>query len=444
MQTRLAFEYILTPDGLVQDQALVVDDAGLIARIEPAMDGVREGFLAIPGMPNAHSHAFQRALSGYGETPRGEDSFWSWREAMYRLANRLTPEDMFVIAREAYWDMLRGGFTSVAEFHYLHHLPDGRPGAEMARAVIAAAEETGIRLLLLPVYYRTGGFGKQARDEQRRFIHQGVDDYFALLSELHDVPLGVAPHSLRAVPPEELAPLLAAARKFLGPDVPMHIHISEQEREVEECQATYGLTPIELLAKSVPLDRHWNLVHATHASDTEQSIMRRAGATAVICPITEAYLGDGLFPADEFVATGGRLAIGSDSNCRIDAVEELRWLEFGQRLRTKHRARLATEEGIGLPLWQRACTGGAAAFGRPLGAIAPGMPADLVVLDPHSAALRGHEVDTLLDALVIGGSRHDLAAVYVDGVRRVERGECEGGTVSASEFTRTVLKLNSL
>src|SRR5690348_4874237 len=180
MQTRLAFEYILTPEGLLRDQALVLDGEGRIARIEPA-GGRHDGFLALPGMPNAHSHAFQRALSGYGETPRGEDSFWSWREAMYRLANRLTPEDMFVIAREAYWDMLRGGFTSVAEFHYLHHLPDGRPGAEMARAVIAAAEETGIRLLLLPVYYRAGGFGKPARDEQRRFIHQGVDDYFALL-----------------------------------------------------------------------------------------------------------------------------------------------------------------------------------------------------------------------------------------------------------------------
>ena len=443
MQTRLAFEYILTPQGLARDQALVLDGEGNIERIEPTGGGAREGFLAIPGMPNAHSHAFQRALSGYGEVPHGEDSFWSWREAMYRLANRLTPEDLFVIAREAYWDMLRGGFTSVAEFHYLHHLPDGRPGTEMARSVIAAAEETGIRLLLLPVYYRAGGFGKPARDEQRRFVHADVEDYFGLLAELHDVPLGVAPHSLRAVPPEELAPLLTAARKLLGPDVPMHIHISEQVREVEECQAAYGLSPIELLAKSVPLDRHWSLVHATHATDTEQSIMRRAGATVVLCPITEAYLGDGLFAADEFAATGGRIAVGSDSNCRIDAVEELRWLEYGQRLRSRRRARLATEEGIGCPLWQRACKGGAAAFGRPLGQIAPGMPADLVVLDPHSAALRGHEVDTLLDALVIGGSRHDIAAVYVGGERRVERGECEGGVLSASEFTRTVLRLNS-
>src|SRR5690242_21082196 len=186
MQTRLAFEYILTPDGIQRDQALVLDAEGRIVRLEPAK-GQCDGFFAIPGMPNAHSHAFQRALSGFGEVAAGQDSFWSWREAMYRLANRISPEEMFIVAREAFWDMLRGGFTSVAEFHYLHHMPDGAPGPIMARTVVAAAREVGIRLRLLPVYYQTGGFKQPPRDEQRRFIHGSIAEFCGLLQEIHDV-----------------------------------------------------------------------------------------------------------------------------------------------------------------------------------------------------------------------------------------------------------------
>jgi len=443
MQTRLAFEYILTPQGLVRDQALVVGDDGRIESLEPAKGGA-DGFLALPGMPNAHSHAFQRALAGYGEVPKGQDSFWSWREAMYRLANRMTPEDMFVIAREAFLDMLRGGFTSVAEFHYLHHMPDGRPGAQMGRAVISAAKEAGIRLRLLPVYYQTGGFRQPARDEQQRFIHRGADDFLALLGELHGVELGFAPHSLRAVPPEELAKLTEAVRKQIGADAPVHIHISEQRREVDECQAAYKLDPIELLAKQVKLDRHWNLVHATHASEAEQALMREADATVVLCPITEAYLGDGLFPADQFTAAGGRIAVGSDSNCRIDAIEELRLLEYGQRLRAQRRARLATDEGLGLPLWRAACAGGAAALAQDVGSLAPGHFADIVTIRRDAAALRGHDADTFMDALVVGGSRADIGDVYVGGQRRVREGVCHGAEESARAFSHAVLKLNSV
>jgi formimidoylglutamate deiminase len=443
MQTRLAFEYILSPEGLLRDQALVLDGEGRIVRIEPAA-GRHDGFLALPGMPNAHSHAFQRALSGFGETPKGEDSFWSWREAMYRLANRMTPEDMFIIAREAFWDMLRGGFTSVAEFHYLHHLPDGRPGAHMGRAVIAAAKEVGIRLRLLPVFYQTGGFKQAARDEQRRFVHASVADYCALLEELHGVDLGIAPHSLRAVPPETLAGLLESAGKVIPGGFPVHIHVSEQQREVEECKAVYGTTPVRLLAKSVKLDRRWNLVHATHADGEERTLVREAGATVVLCPITEAYLGDGLFPADDYFAGGGRIAVGSDSNCRIDAVEELRLLEYGQRLRVQRRARLATSRGLGVPLWQSACAGGAAALGLPVGALAPGNFADLVVLERDAASLRGHDADTLLDALLIGGGRADIADVYVGGERRMHAGVCHGSAVeSAREFSRAVMRLTA-
>jgi formimidoylglutamate deiminase len=443
MQTRLAFEYILTPKGMVRDQALVVDAGGRIERIEPRGAGPCDGFLAIPGMPNAHSHAFQRALAGYGEVPKGRDSFWSWREAMYRLANRVSPEDMFIIAREAFWDMLRGGYTSVAEFHYLHHMPDGRPGVQMGRAVVAAAREAGIRLRLLPVFYQQGGFGQAARDEQRRFVHGSIEDFCALLSELHGVELGLAPHSLRAVPVESLGQLIEATAGLVGADAPIHIHISEQRREVEECKSIYGLTPVELLAKHVCLDKRWNLVHATHATEAEMQVTRDADASVVICPITEAYLGDGLFAAQEFVSASGRIAIGSDSNCRIDAIEELRLLEYGQRLRQERRARLATSQGLGLPLWQRACEGGAAALGHASGALAPGHLADVVVLQRETSALRGHDVDTLMDALIIGGSRADISEVYVGGERRVHAGVCHGQEQSAHAFDEAVKRLNA-
>ena len=443
MQTRLAFEYILTPDGLVHDQALVVDGEGRIERFEPAQ-GRHDGFLAIPGMPNAHSHAFQRALSGYGEVPKGQDSFWSWREAMYRLANRISPEEMFIVAREAFWDMLRGGFTSVAEFHYLHHLPGGAPGPIMARTVVAAAREAGIRLRLLPVYYQTGGFKQPARDEQRRFVHGSIADFCGLLREIHDVDLGLAPHSLRAVPAESLAELVEAAGKVIGADFPIHIHVSEQQREVDECRALYGATPIQLLSRSVKLDARWNLVHATHATAEECELIRRAGSSVVICPITEAYLGDGLFAADEFVAAGGHIAVGSDSNCRIDAIEELRLLEYGQRLRVQRRARFATEDGLGIPLWRKACEGGAQAVGQAVGELAPGKLADIVVVDKDAPALRGHDVDTFMDALIIGGSRADIADVYVGGKQRVSKGKAHGADASAREFAQAVKRLNNV
>ncbi|HET7922739.1 MAG TPA: formimidoylglutamate deiminase [Gammaproteobacteria bacterium] len=442
MDTTLAFKYVLTPAGLRRDCRLSVDETGMITAVEPA-EGPVDGYFAIPGLPNAHSHAFQRALAGHGEATSGEDSFWSWREAMYRLARRVTPEDMFVIARHAFTEMLRGGFTSVAEFHYLHHLPDGTAGADMARAVIEAARVTGIRLLLLPVLYRRGGFGQPARVEQQRFLHEKLDDYWRLLEQLRDVRLGIAPHSLRAVEPELLPRVLQEAAAILGERFPVHIHISEQQREVEECRENYGCTPIELLARTIPLDARWNLVHATHAGSTELRLIREHAATVVLCPITEAYLGDGLFAADEFVKAGGRVAIGSDSNCRIDAVEELRWLEYGQRLRQQRRARLAEREGLGRPLWQRACAGGAAALDEPVGAIEVGKRADLVVLDEEAAPWLGHDIGTLLDAFIIGGSRHDIAAVYVGGRRIVDHGTVKDDARSAREFARTVSRLNA-
>ncbi len=441
MQKRLTFKYLLTPVGLQPDQTLIIGDTGVIEALQPG-NGAADGFLAIPGMPNAHSHAFQRALSGFGEARAGADSFWSWREAMYRLAKRVTPEDMFVIAREAFLEMLRGGFTSVAEFHYLHHMPDGRHGPEMARAIVRAAAEAGIHLLLLQVFYQAGGFNQPATDAQRRFVHASIEDYAHLLQELNGVRLGIAPHSLRAVPPETLAQLIDTMDRLQGGQRPIHIHVSEQQLEVEECRALYGTTPIELLARTVNLNQRWNLVHATHATAAEVRLMARQDATVVLCPITEAYLGDGLFAADEFKDAGGRLAIGSDSNCRIDAVEELRWLEYGQRLRQQQRARFADASGLGATLWARACMGGAAALAEPVGAVAVGKRADLVVLDEQASPWLGHSIETLLDALIIGGSRRDIAAVYVGGKRLVDHGVATGAQASDREFERVVARLN--
>ncbi|HET8553139.1 MAG TPA: formimidoylglutamate deiminase [Gammaproteobacteria bacterium] len=441
MTSRLTFQYVLTPNGIERDRTLQVDEAGTIAAIEPA-SGPADGFFALPGMPNAHSHAFQRALAGFAEARLGGDSFWSWREAMYRLANRVTPDDTRIIARQAFADMLRGGYTTVAEFHYLHGLPDGRHGADMAEAVIDAAAETGIRLTLLPVLYQNGSFEQAAQPEQRRFVHASLDDYLGLLECLRgSARLGIAPHSLRAVPAAQLPALIRAARDLLGPDCPIHIHISEQTGEVEQCREHYGTTPIDWLARHATLDGHWNLVHATHATADESRLIRHADANVVLCPLTEAYLGDGLFAAGEHVANGGRIAIGSDSNIRADAIEELRWLEFGQRLADRKRARLATPRGLGAPLWSAAAQGGAAAVGGIGGKIEVGQPADLVVLDENSPALAGHDEETVLDALLIAGSRADLAAVYIGGQERVEHGELLGTPNPQPEFDATVRRL---
>lgn len=291
-ERRLNFRYLLTPEGLLRDRAVVVDADGMIRAIEHAA-GPWDGALALPGMPNAHSHVFQRALAGYGEARRGEDSFWSWRTAMYALAARVDAEDLYAIARFAYGEMLAAGFTSVAEFHYLHHRPDGARGSEMSDAVIAAARAAGVRLRLLPVLYQRGGFDRPATGAQSRFIHADAEDFLALLEALAPARPGLAFHSLRAVAPEVLVPTLAAARDLLGNDIPVHIHIAEQTREVEDCRAATGCPPIDLLLDSVALDSHWALVHATHASVGELAAVREAGATVVVCPLTEAYLGDG-------------------------------------------------------------------------------------------------------------------------------------------------------
>lgn len=438
--TRLQFRYLLTPEGWARDKAVLVDGEGRIEAIEDA-SGPWDGTLAVPGVPNAHSHVFQRALAGRGEARHGEDSFWSWREAMYALAARIDAEDLYLIARQAYGEMLARGFTSVAEFHYLHHAADGGRGPELAEAVVTAARDSGIRLRLLPVLYQKGGFGRAPGAAQARFVHERTDDFLRLLEQLKDYAPGLAFHSLRAVAPDTLAGTLAEVRAILGEDSPVHIHIAEQQREVEDCIEATGQSPIDALLDAADVDAHWSLIHATHPRGYELRAVRERGATVVVCPLTEAYLGDGLFPGRDYLAGGGSVAVGSDSNARIDAVEELRWLEYGQRLNDQARARLSDAGGLAVPLWQRAGAGGARALGLPVGAVAPGAMADLVVLEPDRASLLGHEPEQWLDALVVAGSGADIAGVYVGGQRLVENGRRPQDSSIAARYDAVVKKL---
>jgi formimidoylglutamate deiminase len=419
MSRELCFEHILTPAGIERHRRLQIDSEGRISAIEPSgTTGPFDGWLALPGMPSAHSHAFQRGLAGYGEAAQGDDSFWSWRDAMYRLAGGLDAEALYELSWRAYRDMLAAGFTSVAEFHYLHRRADGARATELVEAVIRAATDAGIRLAFLPVFYQRGSFDVPANAGQARFLHRDVEDFLTLVAMYSEHCAGVAAHSLRAVPPGMLADMALGARELLGAERPIHIHISEQPAEVQACVAATGRRPVELLADTVELGPGWNLVHATHANAAERALILASGATVVLCPLTEAYLGDGLFPAAEFVAAGGRIALGSDSNVRIDAIEELRWLEYGQRLLTGRRGCFADASGLGASLWRRIATGGAAALGTAVGAIETGAWADIITLDLRNPIFAGAEgPEAVLDALITSGDGRCVEQVWVGGQR---------------------------
>jgi len=420
MPRTLTFEYALTPAGLQRNCRLTLDAHGRILAIDTQATGPQVPGLALAGMPNAHSHAFQRAIVGRGEG-RGQDSFWSWRTVMYRVANAIEPQDLYTIALRAFADMLRGGFTSVGEFHYVHHLRDGTRTAEMALAVRQAARDVGIRIVMLPVLYQRGGFGREALSEQQRFVHADLAGFQRLLESLRDEPCGIAPHSLRAVPLEVLPEVVALADEVLGANAPLHIHVSEQQREVDECVATHGRPPIQCLADAVQLGSRWSLVHATHPLPVELAILKRTDPNLVLCPLTEAYLGDGLFPLEDFAS--GSFAIGSDSNIRIDAIEELRVAEYGQRLVHQRRSALGDDVDLGGSLWNRTAARGGRAIAQPVGALEVGCFADVAVLDLNDSLFAGLPVENVMDAWITAGSAAQLASVYVGGERRVECGQ---------------------
>ena len=408
-----------------------VDEQGLISSLTTnegsPPEAIRLKGYVLPGMPNCHSHAFQRGFAGLSEYQANpSDSFWTWRSIMYQFVSEMTPEQLFTIARQLYLEMLQAGYSSVAEFHYLHQGPGGERHAnpaEMSEAIIAAAKETGIGLTLLPVYYRYAGFGNKAPTEgQLRFTHE-PEEYFALLEHLNqklldssNMTLGIAPHSLRAVSPEDINEAVAVLHG-LDDKAPVHIHIAEQTQEVDDCLAAVGARPVEYLLNECTVDDRWCLIHATHLSDEEIERLAASQAVAGLCPTTEANLGDGVFPAVDYLKSDGRIAVGSDSHISVNMLEELRILEYSQRLFHRRRALIASEarSSVGETLYFESLKGGAQCMNRPSGSLEEGKLADFICLDPEHPSLVGKPDQYLLDSLIFSVSDSPIIANYVAG-----------------------------
>ncbi len=422
---KLNCRYILAADGWQSDKSITIDENGRIAAIDAlAPNAVMDIDILVPAPANLHSHAFQRAMAGMTEKrgPGGRDSFWTWRELMYRFLDALEPDDVEAIAAFVQMESLEAGFGSLVEFHYLHHRPDGRPYdslAEMGGRIAAAAASTGCGLTLLPVFYHQGGCdGRPLGPGQVRF---GCDeDRYARLIEMSaaaiatlpdDTRIGVAPHSLRAVSPDGLQ----HAATIAG-DRPVHIHVAEQTAEVDEVRAAYGARPVEWLLANASVDPGWCLIHATQMTPDETAGLAATGAVAGLCPITEANLGDGIFDGVRFLEAGGHFGVGSDSNIRIDLAGELRQLDYSQRLRDRSRAALATEaRATGRRLLEDAARSGAQASARGSGVIKIGAYADLLALDADTIDLIGKEGDTLLDAWIFAGGEPAVRDVWSAG-----------------------------
>jgi formimidoylglutamate deiminase len=435
----------LLPQGWARDVLVSVADDGTISAIAvapatsaapasaptpasaPAVERIA-GFV-VPGMANAHSHAFQRGMAGGAEYRlSARDSFWTWRNAMYALANRITPDDLRIIATQLFIEMLKSGYTSVAEFHYLHRRPDGQlypPGAGLWDAISAAAGTTGIALTLLPTLYQSSDFGAQPlRSDQARFALE-TDGFIRAVEERTGAErraasttlrTGAAFHSLRAVPLPALEAAARALRRF-DAALPLHIHVAEQTKEVDSCKAQTGRRPVELLMDTGLLDAHWCLVHATHTTPVELQSIAASGASVCVSITTEANLGDGFFDTARFLSSGGRLCVGSDSQSTVCPAEELRWLEYQQRLKKRRRGVLADklEPHVGNRLWRDVARDGAQAIGQPAGALAVGLRADWLVLDREHPRMAGVSAETSLDHLVFAGGDAAIKDVMVAG-----------------------------
>ncbi len=421
----------LLPEGWANDVLITADEGGWITDVKTGQKSGAAQILpgpVIPGMPNLHSHAFQRAMAGLAERATGDkDSFWTWREVMYDFLDQITPEDMEAIAAQLYMEMLKAGYTAVGEFHYVHHQPDGTPyddPALLSRHVIAAAKKTGIGITHMPALYAHGGFGGQKPvSGQKRFIN-GSDAFLDIITALHrdykddpQVRIGLVHHSLRAVTPEMLNDVTAKVHD-MDSDAPVHIHIAEQTKEVDDCIAWSGQRPVEWLLENAPVDERWCLIHATHMTDEETESLAKTGAVAGLCPTTEANLGDGLFNLPHYLASGGKLGIGSDSHISVSMIEELRTLEYGQRLLRRERAVVKTpgNPSVGSSLYKMALAGGAQAMGRPIGGLEVGKRADFIVLDPENPALFSKKDDLTLDAMVFAGNVNPVKDVFSGGV----------------------------
>lgn len=414
----------LLPNGWAHDVAIELDADGTIAAVRPGTTPAAEMERAkgpvVPALPNLHSHAFQRAMAGLAEVSgAGEDSFWTWREEMYRIVGQLSPEQVETIATKLFIEMLKGGFGAVAEFHYLHHAVGGAAfadRAEMSRAIVRAAGRAGIGLTLLPVFYAHANFGGVPPNPgQARFIHD-IDGFMALMAALdavEGITLGMAFHSLRAATPDEMRALLDA----LPSRAPIHIHAAEQIREVEDCLAWSGARPVDYLLNSFSVDRRWCLIHATHMTETETAALAASGAVAGLCPATEANLGDGIFPGTQYLQGHGRFGVGTDSHVATGVAEELRTLEYGQRLRDRKRNRMVTGTGqsVGQTLYDAALSGGAQALGQDIGRLAPGAIASLVVLDGDNPYIGSARESQVIDRWVFAVGDRAVRDVMVAG-----------------------------
>jgi formimidoylglutamate deiminase len=440
-------------NGWQADTRVTIDASGNITAISqgPAQPGdERVGGPLLPGMPNLHSHAFQRAMAGLAEEALNpEDSFWTWRELMYRLVGRITPEHAQAIATHLYIEMLKGGYTGVAEFHYLHHQPGGvayASRAEMAERIAAAAETSGIGLTLLPAYYAHGGFGAKPLAEKQLRFRNDVEGYLKLLEGVAKATNGIGAdwglcfHSLRAATASDIGAVLDAHK---GDTRPIHVHIAEQTKEVEDCLAWSSQRPVEWLYNNAAVDQRWCLIHATHVDECEVARMAKSKAVVGLCPTTEANLGDGLFPAQEYLAQDGRFGVGSDSHVSVSALEELRWLEYGQRLKQERRNRLSAKgkAEVGETLFAATIAGGAQALGKKTGAIAVGNRADLIVLDGSQAMLAHVAPDKLLGRWLFGGSDAWVRDVMVAGAWRVKDRHHAGEDAAARAFTKAMSEL---
>ncbi|MEW6990577.1 formimidoylglutamate deiminase [Colwelliaceae bacterium 6441] len=452
---KLFAKRILLADGWANNKVLTIEQ-GIIKAIDDEKDeGIVTVGTVIPGMVNCHSHAFQRAFAGFSEQgSEGQDSFWTWRNIMYKFLAQLTAENAQVIATQLYIEMLKMGYTRVAEFHYLHHDITGENYPElatMAQAIFNAAQSAGIGLTLLPVLYRFSGFGEQVPNEgQKRFINetaqfnQLVSDCFTLSENYDNTNVGIAPHSLRAVDLPSLTSAVAHVRS-LDAHAPIHIHIAEQQKEVNDCLAHYGKRPVQWLLDNVDMDKQWCLIHATHINEQERQGIIETQAIAGICPTTEANLGDGIFPTTEFLAEKGTLAIGSDSHISVNPIEELRWLEYTQRLIKQQRAILASEQqlSVGQNLWQQAAQGGAQSTNSNTGELAVGKQADLLVLDENKLSLFAHDEQHVLDSMIFASQTNLVKHVMVNGHWVIKEGAHLNEQVTQVAFAEMLAKLSA-
>ncbi len=452
MTSRIWAASALLHDGWANSVEIDIDAGGDIASISadvPYADGERVELL-IAAIPNVHSHAHQRAMAGLGERAGDSaDSFWTWRKVMYHYLERIQPEDLSHIAAQLYLEMLKAGYGCVGEFQYLHHGLDGKPydnRAEMSLQCLQAARRVGIGFTALPVLYRYGGFGSaDSLDGQKRFLND-ADGFIDIVHSLQaatagdgNCSVGIAPHSLRAINRELLTEVIGSLDGLAA----IHLHIAEQTKEVDDCLAWCDQRPVEWLYDNFAVDQSWCLIHATHMTTAETTMMADSGCVAGLCPTTEANLGDGFFNAPEFFARQGAWSIGSDSHISIDPVEELRWLEYGMRLQTRRRNVLVspTMGNTGRNLLDGALAGGARACGRNIGRIETGHRADFVVLDDNHPRLYGRTADDLLDSWIFSGNENLVRDVYVGGNKVIDNGHHANEEEIARNYRATLDQL---